>query len=116
MADIITLEKIKTELGLPLEITDQDATIESHIAAGVGFVGRHTGQTITAESPAALLQAVVLCVRQFFDGYPEIKQTSAIYALIAPYRMIVGAPPPTTDLFGWGTDRFLWGEDKFTWV
>ena len=34
----------------------------------------------------ALKQAVVLCVRQFYDGYREIRPTEAFYALIAPWR------------------------------
>ena len=34
----------------------------------------------------ALKQAVILCVRQFYDGYREIRPTEAFYALIAPWR------------------------------
>ncbi|WP_425154856.1 hypothetical protein [Candidatus Palauibacter sp.] len=34
----------------------------------------------------ALYSAVVLCVRQLFDGYREIRPTEAFYALLAPYR------------------------------
>lgn len=34
----------------------------------------------------ALRQAVILCVRQFYDGYREIRPTEAFFALIAPWR------------------------------
>ena len=34
----------------------------------------------------ALKQAVILCVRQFYEGYREIRPTEAFYALIAPWR------------------------------
>ena len=37
-------------------------------------------------TPAALRSAVILCVRQFYDGYREIRPNSAIYALIRPFR------------------------------
>ena len=34
----------------------------------------------------ALRHAVILCVRQLYDGYREIKPTDAFYALIQPWR------------------------------
>ncbi len=36
--------------------------------------------------PTALRQAVILCVRQFYDGHAEIRPTAAFYALIAPWQ------------------------------
>ena len=38
------------------------------------------------DTPPALRSAVVLCVRQFYDGYREIRPTQAFYALMRPYR------------------------------
>ena len=38
------------------------------------------------DTPPALRSAVVLCVRQFYDGYREIRPTEAFYALMRPYR------------------------------
>ena len=37
-------------------------------------------------SNQALKQAVILAVRQFYDGYREIRPTEAFFALIAPFR------------------------------
>ncbi len=34
----------------------------------------------------ALKQAVILLVRQFYDGFNEMRPTSAVFALIAPWR------------------------------
>ena len=72
-------------------------------------------------TPPALRSAVVLCVRQFYDGYREIRPTEAFYALIDPWRdhgslTSVGfAPegpvnPRTGDhkrYFGWSDDRTI---------
>ena len=38
------------------------------------------------DTTQALKQAVILCVRQLFDGYREIRPTEAFYALITPWR------------------------------
>ena len=39
-----------------------------------------------ATTPPALRSAVVLCARDFYDGYREIRPNSAIYAIIRPFR------------------------------
>ncbi len=39
------------------------------------------------EQTMALRQAIVLCVRQLYDGYGEIRPTAAFYALIQPWRV-----------------------------
>ena len=38
------------------------------------------------DAPEALRAATVLCVRQLYDGYREIRPTEAFYALMAPFR------------------------------
>ena len=38
------------------------------------------------DTPEALRAAVILCVRQFYDGYRRIRPTEAFYALMQPYR------------------------------
>ena len=78
-------------------------------------------------TPPALRSAVVLCVRQFYDGYREIRPTEAFYALIEPWRdrgsltmvgfdpvgiMIPEVPvdPVISDhsrYFGWSDDRVI---------
>ena len=42
-----------------------------------------------ADIPPSLRQAVILGVRQLYDGYREIRPTEAFYALIAPWRRFV---------------------------
>ena len=42
------------------------------------------------DTPPALRSAVVLCVRQLYDGYREIRPTEAFYALMSPYRSRTG--------------------------
>ena len=78
-------------------------------------------------TPPALRSAVVLCVRQFYDGYIEIRPNSAFYALIEPWRdrgslTVVGFDPtgimiPEVPIdpvisdhsryFGWSDDRVI---------
>ena len=38
------------------------------------------------DTPEALRAAVILCVRQFYDGYRRIRPTEAFYALVGPFR------------------------------
>ena len=38
------------------------------------------------DTPPALRAAVVLCVRQLYDGYREIRPTEAFYGMLRPYR------------------------------
>ena len=38
------------------------------------------------DTPPALRSAVVLCVRQFYDGYIEIRPNAAFFSLIRPFR------------------------------
>ena len=79
------------------------------------------------DTPAALRSAVVLCVRQLYDGYREIRPTEAFDAMIAPWRdhgsltvagfdptgiMIPEVPidPVISDhsrYFGWSDDRTI---------
>ena len=70
-------------------------------------------------TPAALQAAVVLCVRQLYNGYREIRATEAFYALIDPFRSYAfqtdGFTPRTvspvvgdhTRYFGWSDDRVI---------
>ena len=38
------------------------------------------------DTPPALRAAVILCVRQFYDGYRRIRATEAFFALVGPFR------------------------------
>ena len=44
------------------------------------------GVTRGMDTPPALRSAVVLCVRQFYDGYRRIRATEAFYALLQLFR------------------------------
>ena len=88
--DIVSLDEIKFELRF--DSTDdgsQDDMLTAQIEAAVSFVSREISRPLLDEAdevPPALRQAVILCVRQFYDGHPEIRPTAAFYALIAPWR------------------------------
>ena len=41
-------------------------------------------------TPPALRSAVVLCVRQLYDGYREIRPTEAFWAMLEPWRSVAG--------------------------
>ena len=71
-------------------------------------------------APAALGAAVILCVRQLYDGYRQIRPTEAFSALIDPFRLheslaTDGFTPRTvspvvgdhTRYFGWSDDRVI---------
>ena len=96
--DVVSLDTMKAELRINTGVTDHDALLIRQIGAAVSFVESavsfvesKTGATLDAASPEALKQAVILLVRQFYDGYREIRPTEAFYALIAPYRQFVAS-------------------------
>ena len=92
--EIVSLDTVKLELRF--DSTDdgsQDDMLTAQIGAAVSFVSREISRPLLDEGddeadevPPALRQAVILCVRQFYDGRPEIRPTAAFYALIAPWR------------------------------
>ena len=44
------------------------------------------GVTRGQDTPEALRAAVILCVRQFYDGYRRIRPTEAFYAMVRPFQ------------------------------
>ena len=92
--EIVSLDAIKRELRFDDGDDDsQDDLLTAQIEAAVSFVSREISRPLLDEGndeadevPPALRQAVILCVRQFYDGYAEIRPTAAFYALIAPWR------------------------------
>ena len=90
--DVVSLEEIKRELRFESTTDDgsHDALLTSQVEAAVSFVSRETSRPLldgaADEVPKGLKQAVILCVRQFYDGHAEIRPTAAFYALIAPWR------------------------------
>jgi len=46
-----------------------------------------TGRAI-ADIPPAVISGIVLCIRQLYDGYREIRPTEAFYSLIRPWRQL----------------------------
>ena len=90
-AEIVSLDEIKRELRFDdSDDGSQDDMLTAQIEAAVSFVARETSRPLldgaADEVPQALKQAVILCVRQFYDGHAEIRPTAAFYALIAPWR------------------------------
>ena len=95
VTEIVSLDAIKRELRFDASTDDgsQDDLLTAQIEAAVSFVSREISRPLLDEGddeadevPPALRQAVILCVRQFYDGHPEIRPTAAFYALIAPWR------------------------------
>lgn len=95
--EVVSLDEIKRELRLDPSVTDHDEMLTKQIDAAVAFVSRQIktplltdGETmgVADDDPArpALQAAVILVVRQLYDGYREIRPTEAFYALIAPWR------------------------------
>ena len=90
-AEIVSLADIKRELRFDdSDDGSQDDMLTAQIEAAVSFVSRETSRPLldgaADEVPKALTQAVILCVREFYNGYAEIRPTAAFYALIAPWR------------------------------
>ena len=44
------------------------------------------GVTRGQDTPEALRAAVILCVRQFYDGYRRIRPTEAFFAMVRPFQ------------------------------
>ena len=88
--DIVSLDEIKRELRIGATDNSQHDLLTAQIEAAVSFISREISRPLLEgevdDVPKALKQAVVLCVRQFYDGYAEIRPTAAFYALIAPWR------------------------------
>ena len=88
--EIVSVADIKRELRFDdSDDGSQNDMLTAQIEAAVSFVSREISRPLLDEAdevPPALRQAVILCVRQFYDGYAEIRPTAAFYALIAPWR------------------------------
>ena len=85
--DLVSLDEIKRELRI--DGADQDDLLADHIAAAQALIAREIEVLLSDLDEAAkpaLKQAVILCVRQFYEGYREIRPTEAFYALVAPWR------------------------------
>ena len=76
-------------------------------------------------TPPALRSAVMLCVRQLYDGYREIRSTEAFWAMLEPWRNygalpvkgfdpadIVAPEVPIDPQVGTHTRYFGWSDDR----
>lgn len=52
------------------------------------FIIMVTRGMLTTENAPAIAQAVVICVRQFYDGFSEIRPNAALFSLVAPFQFI----------------------------
>ena len=81
---IVSLDDLKTELRIPLEIHEHDDLITAQLVSAVSYVKEHTGREIT--DLAELRPAIVAAVRDQYDGYRELSPIAAAYGWLQPYR------------------------------
>ena len=89
--EILTLQRMKRELSIPLDVDADDELLVGHAAAAVKFCTTFTGLDIEgmalADVPKTFVQACVICVRLFYDGVADIRPTSTLLHLLAPLRV-----------------------------
>lgn len=92
--EIVTLERMKTELRIPLTITDHDSIIEGQINSAVNFVSEYTGRKLVDPDrdniviPAALEMAIIALVRDLYTGTRDLRSYSIINAMIDPFIVV----------------------------
>ena len=89
--EILPLDRMKRELAIPVLVSADDILLTGHIGAAVDFCGRLTGLDLgamdAADVPEQLVQAAVILARVFYDGIQDIRITSTIWPLLAPFRV-----------------------------
>ena len=88
---LVTLERMKQELRIPLTITDHDSIITDQIESAISWVSEATGIDLLEDSaiiPEALKQAVILLVRDLYTGVRDQKTDSIINAMIDPFIVV----------------------------
>lgn len=89
--EIVTLDRMKTELRIPASITDHDQIITQQISSAVSYVSERTGRnlenddTLIDEIPDALRQAVIMLVRSLYSGEGTLSGNSMVDSLIEPF-------------------------------
>ena len=89
--EILTLQRMKRELSIPLSVSDDDELLVGHAFAAIQLCQQWTGLPIKdmalASVPDTFTQAAVLVVRLLYDGIQDVRPTSAIWVLLAPLRV-----------------------------
>ena len=89
--EILPLDRMKLELSIPLAITNDDTLLIGHIGAAVDFCAHVTGLDLVDmdadEVPKQLVQAAVIMVRFFYDGFMDFRPTNAVLPLLIPLRI-----------------------------
>ena len=81
---IVPLATMKDELRIPPDILEHDALLAGQITDATNFIATATGVAL-ADLPA-LRPAITSACRELYDGYRELKEDSAVYGWLAPFR------------------------------
>ena len=81
---ILSVADMKLELRIQATESEHDVLLSGQITAAAGFVMESTGVGVADLGP--LRAAIILTVRQLYDGYRDIRPTEAFYALMQPFR------------------------------
>ena len=89
--EILPLDRIKLELAIAVRVTNDDALLTGHIGAAVDFCAHVTGLDLVDmdadDVPKQLVQAAVIMVRFFYDGFMDFRPTNAVLSLLIPLRV-----------------------------
>ena len=89
--EFLPLAMMKFELRIPDTIVEHDELVTGQICAAVSFISFSTDRPTAAEiDHAALRSAAILLCRELYNGYRDIKRSSAMYSLMAPFRRLAG--------------------------
>ena len=90
--EVVSLDRAKLELGIPLAIADDDALLTGNIAAAVDFCTRTTGIVLAdlavADIPPLLTQASVIVVRLFYDGISNVRTNNSVFPMLWQLRVM----------------------------
>ena len=81
---VVGLAHMKDELRIEATETSHDALLTRQIHDAANYAARTTG-VVLADLPA-LRPAIVAAVRQQYDGFRELKEDSAVYGWMDPFR------------------------------
>ena len=90
-ADVVTLDRLKRELSIPLTISADDELLTEQRAAAVSYCELVTGLAVAdmdaADVPPVFSQATVACTRLLYDSIMDWPSQRALFAMLAPLRV-----------------------------
>ena len=90
MSRIVSLDRMKTELRIPLDVTDHDAMIGYQIEAAMSWVSQVTGHDlfdndfVITPGLKTLEAAVILLARDLYNGSRSERTNSLVKAMVSP--------------------------------